>query len=57
YGAYPAGIWIRSPHRSAHTPFSNEGCLIYYKTGHFLGEYGTLSDPAERVENSTMSTA
>jgi hypothetical protein len=37
--------------------FFNEGCLIYYKTGHFLGEYGTLSDPAERAENSTMSTA
>ncbi len=34
YGAYPAGTWIRSPHLSDHAPFSDEGCLIYVKTGH-----------------------
>lgn len=34
YGDYPKGTWIRSPHMSAHTPFSDEGCLIYVKTGH-----------------------
>lgn len=33
-GDYPAGTWIRSPHLSRHTPFSDEGCLIYVKTGH-----------------------
>lgn len=33
-GCYPAGTWIRSPHLSAHTPFSMDGCLIYVKTGH-----------------------
>ncbi|SLN67824.1 ChrR Cupin-like domain protein [Roseovarius litorisediminis] len=34
HGSYPAGTWIRSPHLSRHTPFSDEGCLIYVKTGH-----------------------
>ena len=34
HGTYPQGTWIRNPHGSIHTPFSNEGCLIYVKTGH-----------------------
>ncbi|MEM9394072.1 MAG: cupin domain-containing protein [Pseudomonadota bacterium] len=34
HGDYPAGTWIRSPHLSRHTPYSDEGCLIYVKTGH-----------------------
>lgn len=34
HGQYPAGTWIRSPHRSQHDPFSTEGCLIYVKVGH-----------------------
>ena len=34
HGDYPAGSWIRSPHLSQHTPWSDEGCLIYVKTGH-----------------------
>ena len=34
HGRYPAGSWIRSPHGSQHTPFSDEGCLIFVKTGH-----------------------
>jgi len=33
-GRYPAGCWIRSPHMSAHKPFSIEGCTILVKTGH-----------------------
>lgn len=37
YGDYPRGSWLRSPHMSEHTPFSEQGCLIYVKTGH-LGE-------------------
>ncbi len=49
FGSYPKGSWIRSPHLSTHTPFSEEGCLIYVKAGHLLEEHGTLSDPAERV--------
>ena len=34
HGTYPQGTWIRNPHGSIHTPFSNEGCLIYVKVGH-----------------------
>jgi len=34
HGDYPAGTWIRSPHGSTHSPWSDEGCLIYVKTGH-----------------------
>lgn len=34
HGTYPAGTWLRSPHLSAHEPFSNEGCTIFVKTGH-----------------------
>jgi anti-sigma factor ChrR (cupin superfamily) len=47
-GSYPAGTWLRSPHLSTHTPFSEKGCLIYVKVGHLLAELGTLSDPGER---------
>jgi anti-sigma factor ChrR (cupin superfamily) len=36
YGRYPAGTWLRSPHLSAHCPFSIEGCTIFVKTGHLL---------------------
>ncbi|MEM7793669.1 MAG: cupin domain-containing protein [Cyanobacteria bacterium P01_C01_bin.118] len=31
---YPQGVWLRNPPGSVHTPFSDEGCLIYVKTGH-----------------------
>lgn len=34
FGSYPAGTWIRSPHLSAHRPFSHDGCTILVKTGH-----------------------
>ena len=34
YGSYPKGYWLRSPHMSAHKPFSVEGCTILVKTGH-----------------------
>ncbi len=33
-GMYPSGTWLRNPPGSVHTPFSDEGCLIYVKTGH-----------------------
>ena len=33
HGRYPKGFWLRSPHMSAHTPFSVEGCTILVKTG------------------------
>ena len=34
FGDYPSGSWLRSPHRSTHTPFSDQGCLIWVTTGH-----------------------
>lgn len=34
HGRYPAGTWLRNPHLSQHAPGSQEGCLIYVKTGH-----------------------
>ncbi len=37
HGDYPEGTWLRSPHLSEHTPFSEDGCLIYVKTGHLPG--------------------
>lgn len=33
-GVYPRGTWLRNPHGSVHTPFSDEGCIIYVKTGY-----------------------
>ena len=36
HGRYPKGFWLRSPHMSAHKPFSVEGCTILVKTGHLL---------------------
>jgi len=34
HGRYSKGFWLRSPHMSAHKPFSVEGCTILVKTGH-----------------------
>lgn len=39
-GRYPAGTWIRSPHLSAHQPFSSEGCTILVKVGHLPPDAG-----------------
>lgn len=33
-GVYPEGSWIRNPAGSKHTPYSDDGCIIYVKTGH-----------------------
>ena len=34
HGYYGQGTWIRSPDGSGHLPFSEEGCLLFIKTGH-----------------------
>lgn len=34
FGDYPVGTWIRNPHLSRHTPFSEKGCTILVKVGH-----------------------
>ncbi len=36
HGVYPTHSWIRSPHLSAHRPFSKAGCTIWVKTGHLI---------------------
>jgi anti-sigma factor ChrR (cupin superfamily) len=36
-GRYPKGAWLRNPPGSAHAPFSEEGCVLYVKTGHLGG--------------------
>lgn len=45
-GDYPKGTWLRSPHLSAHHPFSKEGCLIYVKTGHLPADTGSSTKPS-----------
>ena len=34
HGTYPKGTGIRNPAGSEHTPYSDEGCVIYVKNGH-----------------------
>ena len=34
FGSYPQGSWIRSPHKSEHTPYVQEETIIWIKTGH-----------------------
>lgn len=37
HGSYPKGSWLRNPHRSHHTPYTEkDGAVIYVKTGHLL---------------------
>ena len=33
-GTYPAGSWLRNPPGSVHSPWSDQGCMIWVKTGH-----------------------
>ena len=33
-GTYPAGSWLRNPPGSVHSPWSDQGCTIWVKTGH-----------------------
>lgn len=35
HGDYPAGIFIRNPPQSSHTPFSDKGCVILVKLWQF----------------------
>ncbi len=33
-GHYPKGTWLRLPPGGRHSPFSDEGCTLYAKSGH-----------------------
>ena len=37
FGDYPKGSWLRNPPGSVHNPFSEDGALLYVKTGHLQG--------------------
>ncbi len=41
HGAYPADTWLRNPHSSRHTPWSENGALIYVKVGHLTPRFPT----------------
>jgi anti-sigma factor ChrR (cupin superfamily) len=46
HGSYPKGSWLRSPHLSAHTPFTGpDGALIYVKTGHLTPRDAAAAAP------------
>ena len=34
YGHYPKGTWLRNPHASVHSPHTDEGCVLWVKSGH-----------------------
>lgn len=34
HGRYPTGTWLRQPVGSSHTVCSDDGCLLWMKTGH-----------------------
>ena len=33
HGTYPAGAWLRLPAGAAHSPRTDEGCVVYVKRG------------------------
>jgi anti-sigma factor ChrR (cupin superfamily) len=36
FGVYPAGSWVRNPHNSEHSRFTEEETITWIKTGHLL---------------------
>ena len=40
-GIYPDGSWLRNPPGSVHSPWSDQGCTIWVKTGHLPFTVGT----------------
>lgn len=46
FGTYPAGTWLRNPCSSRHSPYSQQGCTIYVKTGHLPTSEVSLSGVA-----------
>jgi anti-sigma factor ChrR (cupin superfamily) len=34
WGIYPAGTWIRSPHKSEHCPYVEDETVVWIKSGH-----------------------
>lgn len=58
HGVYPAGSWLRNPDGSDHTPFTTEeGALIYVKTGHLIDGSPELSAPGARTRDRHAAAA
>jgi anti-sigma factor ChrR (cupin superfamily) len=52
HGTYPKGSWLRSPHLSAHNPFTGpDGALIYVKTGHLAAFASSISAGSARTRS------
>jgi hypothetical protein len=57
HGTYPKGSWLRSPHLSAHNPFTGpDGALIYVKTGHLAAPASVLEPPNRRFKSQRQPT-
>jgi anti-sigma factor ChrR (cupin superfamily) len=37
HGRYPKGTWLRAPSGSVHSPYTDEGCVLWVKSGHLPG--------------------
>ncbi|MEK9755036.1 MAG: cupin domain-containing protein, partial [Rhodospirillaceae bacterium] len=37
HGRYPEGTWLRAPSGSVHSPYTDEGCVLWVKSGHLPG--------------------
>ncbi|QJB70832.1 cupin [Parasphingorhabdus halotolerans] len=52
HGHYPKGSWDRTPPGWKHTPYTNEGCLTWTKTGHLTPEkLGIFRAPTQKSLN------
>jgi len=57
HGTYPKGSWLRSPHLSAHNPFTGpNGALIYVKTGHLAAPARTDRQIARQTTSGVESS-
>jgi anti-sigma factor ChrR (cupin superfamily) len=51
HGEYPAGSWIRNPHKSKHAPYTDDaGALIYVKVGHLVSDEFDFPQQARETE-------
>lgn len=55
-GVYPKGTWLRNPLGSVHTPVSEDGCLIYVKTGHLDNIDPRASYNSDRFKEAEMNS-
>lgn len=58
HGDYPAGTYVRNPPMTAHSPFSNEGCVILVKLWQFelSDRFQTTVNINELLDKSAETT-